>query len=136
MKSISIVIVALVGVLCSLMVSAADPPTDNATTLDMTEKINKIRADYQKMKADDKVDDQKFIADVQTLANQLASDLKNASTSLPTPVLAEVTAIQSKIVQMTTAGKFDPTVLQLFKGVVKASKAGGLGAAKNATNVS
>lgn len=122
MKTISVAIIALVGALCSVCIQAENQG-DEPISSEIWEKVKKIRAELTKMKADDKVDDQKLIADVQSLVSQVQSDLKSTSASLQSQLSGEVTAITSKVTQMTNAGKFDPTVLQLFKGIAKATAA-------------
>lgn len=145
MKSTSVLIV--VGIMCLVNVHADNNSTsvhgEDPITSEIWAKVTKIRADLQKMKADDKVDDQKLIADVQSLVTSVQADLKNSPSPLQSQLSGEVAAIQSKITQMTTSGKFDPTVLQLFKGIAKAvsgdtngSKPGSSSSGRNATNAS
>lgn len=139
-------VIALVAFFCS--VNASDIVSEGGQSNDpvaseIWQNVGKIRGDLQKMKADNKVDDQKLIADVQSLVNRVQSDLRNSPSSVQTQVSGEVTAIQSKITQMTTSGKFDPTVLQLFKDIARAVSGdkngrmpGSSSNSKNATNTS
>lgn len=144
MKSTSVLTVTLIVVLCSVHIYSQTSPTsghgDDSGSSEIWEKVKKIRADLQKMKADDKFDDQKLIADAQSLVKLVQAELKNCPPSLQAQLSSEVTAIQTKITQMSNSGKFEPSILQLFMGIVKAVSAEKRqekpSASKNATNTS
>ena len=142
-----VLVIALASIFCSVNALSdkvlEEGQSDNPISSEIWQNIRKIRSDLQKMKADNKVDDQKLIADVQSLVRRVQDDLKNSPSSVQTQVAGEVTAIQSKITQMTTSGTFDPTVLQLFKEIAKAVSGdkngrvhGNSSNSKNATNTS
>lgn len=102
MKTGSILTVAFFGLMCIVSVYSQTASTETIN------EFKQLENDYNTMKAANKFDGQKLLADVKALASAAKANMAGLSNA-PPQIQAKIQDIQTKIAAVVSSGKGDPT---------------------------
>lgn len=100
--------VAVIGFAC---VKAQGPAANDPALAAVRVACDKLKADYEQMKAAGKVDDKKLIDSYKALISLMQANKDKATAEAQTYITKHIAEAQTKIKAMEVSGKFDESVL-------------------------